>query len=398
MKNTKMLIFLFGLAVSALFIQSCGYYYTATLQGYVIDDETEDGINGATIYIYYSDPGDADTLAEDPSSGSNFVTSTTTSTSNNNDGYFSSKVIWENSFGKYGQEGDTTNLYILIVDDDYAPVLKKLTGIFSDSTNTLEDIRLSSVTHIVPEISGTILDTQGNPVNNVRLVLDLTPNDSSDDEDYVTSSTEIDGEEGRFQFTDVTWNDDLSSNEELEVLIRIDDTSWQSSEDLTITIQEGSSYEVADSEIPRVSRKARDSFSQTLSGSLYEQITTSNATVNNGISGIEVQLSYNTEDSAGNQTLKTLVSSTDDNGDYSFDVQWYDYSPKINPSGVDIPEGEAELDFTIKFNVGGTSGADWYFKNTLEAPSSGVITLTSSDVNMYIRTWTTSVFPDGIYK
>ena len=102
-----------GVAVPAL--ASCGGYYTADIAGYVKDDETGAGVNGAIIRVYSEEPETAD--------AEGFTVETASMTSGGNAGYYSHKIIWRNWLPAFGDEGDSGSVWLAITHDDYVPAI-----------------------------------------------------------------------------------------------------------------------------------------------------------------------------------------------------------------------------------------------------------------------------------
>lgn len=388
---------LLGLAAS-----SCTYYYTSSVQGFVVDDDSGNGINSATVYLYYADPGDAASLVADPDAPAEFIAATTTSTSNNQAGYFSCSVIWQNNEGRFGEEGDTTTLWALVVHEDYAPKVVRFIGIFSESGNTVPDVELTSIVHVCPELGGRVLNASGEGVDGVRLALDLSPGNGTDDTDYLVTTQTVDGVAGSFTFENISWEGTADTDIQHAAEVRVDDTDWESAGTYPITLVDDNPVTFADP--LSVYRQARNSFNLTLSGSLIKRSYASNGTVQEfGKSGIQVSLSYDTESQAADGSIssaaKTDVVSTAGDGSFSISAVWNDYGDKSNPSGVAIPEGEDEQAFSLSFNVGdGQTGWGWFFNDVQVTPVDGVITLTSADLGLWLRTWTNNVLPDGVYE
>lgn len=383
-----------GLVLATALLSGCSYFYTTTLQGYVKDAETDAGVNGATVYFYNEDPGSASAAASNPSGPSGFITGTTTSTSNSNDGYFSATVIWNNPFGKFGDEGDTTTIWAVVVHDDYTIQKKKLLGIFSEGSNTVPDIMITSNVHTCPELTGRVEDSGGNGVNGIRLALDLTPDDGVDDQDYLVTTQTIDGTGGSFSFTDIQWEGTASTDISHEVLIRVDDSNYQEADASASVwrqdLAEDSSATVNDP-FPVV-RQPRDYFSTTLSGQVYQRYQLSSDVSDVGKGGVSLTFSWlNETDDAGGTEAKSTTVTTSSDGTFQVTISWYDYgTPKDSPSGTDLPEGEDELELTSIVIKTLSSSLTWEVNGVTLVPASGTITTDSDGVNLYVRSWTSN--------
>ena len=56
-------------------------------------------------------------------------------------------------------------------------------------------------------VTGRVIDVGGDGINGVRMVLDLqsTPDDA---EDYITTTATVNGDDGVYEFDNVTWRDE----------------------------------------------------------------------------------------------------------------------------------------------------------------------------------------------
>jgi hypothetical protein len=332
------------LVVAGVFmLTGCGgYYYRASIQGFVIDGETEAGVNEAIVRIYTDE-------TDDPES-EDYVTQTSTVTQNGNGGYYSSTVIWQKLFGAYGQEGDTTTLWIAVIHPDYAPVIFQAEGILSDVDNLVASIRLSQTTYDRPALRGRVVDSTGTGVNGVRVVLDLPVVSGSDDpEDDVTQTATIDGEAGTFEFAPVEWSElnTTDTDGEITITLRIDDPDWGADvsalpsplpEDylveMSVSLIPGDATRIVPSDI-EVYRRPRTEFSTTVTGRLLERIVDAggNFVEDRPVGGVRVQLDYDFE----GLPFETLVDRTDATGTYTFVVSWTDLQPGDFDDAGDIP-------------------------------------------------------------
>ena len=332
----------------AIMLAGCGqYFYKAQIAGYVRDAESGAGINGALVRVYTTDPG-----AEADAEG--FIVETPTAASGGNPGYFSSSVIWQNRSGQFGKEGDSTELFLGVSHDDYQPAVVRVRGILSDDLNLVPDVRLDRASFTSPRLSGRVIDSTGEGVNGVRLVLDL---DSTESEtDYITTSDTIDGVAGRYRFTNVRWqNDDpeTPSSDSETATVRVDDPTyeWRENDDdarlaVTLVSDENS---VAPDDIT-VTRKPRTEFTATVVGRVYREANDTRL----GVQGITVTLTFFDDahpDDGGEP--KTYVTNTNANGQYTFAVRWVDEAP----GGSGVPDGEDEQEI-VSITFGGWAGPD----------------------------------------
>ena len=77
---------------------SCQPAFTADIAGYVLDIETEKGIEGATIRIFEKEP---ETALDTP-----YISETSTSSAIDSNGSFSKSIIWRDILPQFGEDGD----------------------------------------------------------------------------------------------------------------------------------------------------------------------------------------------------------------------------------------------------------------------------------------------------
>ena len=334
--RTAGLLALAGL-VLALFA-GCGiYYYRAPIQGFVIDGETEAGINEATVRIYTQEVSSADVQG--------YVAQTSTVTQGGSAGYYSSTVIWGRWFGgAYGEEGDTTTIWLGVTHPDYGSVVVPAEGILSDEDNLVASIRLSQTTFELDALRGRVVDANGAGVNGVRVVLDLPQVDDSEDdsEDQVAQTATIDGAAGTYLFSPVEWSDANTEdpNGEVTAVVRVDDPEWGAETpettdgiddytiERTLDLVPGEQTRVVQTPI-EVYRRPRSEFTATVTGRLFERVIATDGTVENRpVQGIRVELSYDEViDGSPPELAETLIDYTDADGAYLFTVTWTDTVP-----------------------------------------------------------------------
>lgn len=339
---------LLAAAVSgSLLISSCGRYYSGEIAGYVKDAESDEGINGAVVKLF---------LTEEEVANEEYVVKTASMTSNGNDGYFSHKIIWQQTFGEFGAEGDSGEIWLTAEHEDYQTVSMQINGILSDTINVIPDIVMERATFEVPEVRGRVVDVNGDGVNGVRVVLDL---DSTADEaeDYVTTTATANGDIGIYQFENVTWKDEEAAGQNSDdepVTISVDDNQYTGDTALSIILTSGQEREVTDEIV--VTRKPRTDFSTRVTGQVMRRYGTGGGGEITDVpeQGVEVKLIFYNQDL---ELEKILYSQTDGTGTYSFFVEWQDEHPKDydvsgdNDAADDdsIPEGEDGLWFEIQF-------------------------------------------------
>lgn len=328
-----------SVVLATALLASCGgYYYRATVQGFVVDDESDAGVNEATVRVY------TDEIEEPDAEG--YVVQTSTVTQGGNAGYYSSTVIWRRVFGAYGQEGDTTTLWLSVTHPDYGAQVVSAQGILSEEDNLIATIRLAQTSYDLPALRGRVVDGNGAGVNGVRVVLDLPQVDGTDDEtDEVTLTATIDGTSGTYEFAPVEWSDanTADANGEVTATIRVDDPEWgdpdytgdpgTSDDDYIVERQvvlvPGDQTRVVTSDIP-VSRLPRTEFTTTVTGRLVERLVdgTGGFVEDRPVQGVAVTLSFVRllEPAPGTETV-TLADTTDAQGTYSFTVTWVDNAP-----------------------------------------------------------------------
>ena len=331
----------------SLLLFSCGRYYSGEIAGYVKDAESKAGINGAVIKLF---------LSEEEVTTEEYVVKTASMNSNGNDGYFSHKIIWRQTFGEFGAEGDSGEIWLTAEHEDYQTVSVQINGILSDTINVIPDIVLERATFEVPEVLGRVVDVNGDGVNGVRAVLDL---DSTADEteDYVPPTATIEGNTGTYRFENVTWKDEEAAGQNSDdepVTISVDDSEYTGDTALSITLTSGQKREVTDEIL--VTRKPRTDFSARVTGQVMRRYGISGGGEITDVpeQGVEVKLIFYNQDL---ELEKVLYSQTDGTGTYSFFVEWRDEHPKDydvsgdNDAGEDgsIPEGEDGLWFEIQF-------------------------------------------------
>ena len=309
-----------------------GHYYRATIQGFVLDDENGAGVNGAVVRFY--------TEEVDSPDAPGFVAQTSSATQGGNAGYYSTTVIWRSFFGAYGPEGDTTTVWIAVRDPDYADSVVAAPGILSEVANRVASVRLVRTSFRLEALRGRVVDSDGNGVNGVRVVLDLPVLSGADDRvDRVVQSGTIDGVSGTFEFGSVEWSDRNTAdlNGEMTAIVRVDDPDWGDPDNVGDPYKDyivERSVALVPGDLPRslgtpitVYRLPRTEFTTTVVGRLYERITAGDGSVTDRpVAGVRVELVY-TRDTDGAPETETWVTRPDLAGDSRFTVTWLDLAP-----------------------------------------------------------------------
>lgn len=121
-----------------LFLSACGNVYRADIQGQVEDLDNETGINLATVRIYEQEPDAADAAG--------FIVRTQTATTGGTAGVFQTTVVWQSLFGSFGDQADTTSLWLGVTAEDYDDLVVEVPGVLSDASNTVGTFRLLDAT------------------------------------------------------------------------------------------------------------------------------------------------------------------------------------------------------------------------------------------------------------
>lgn len=328
------------IVVVAAVFAGCGNFYNAEIQGFVVDGNSDSGINDATVRLYLDEPETAD--------DESFFARTSTSTSNNQNGYFRNAVVWNAWFSSYGPVGDSGTVYLGITHPDFADAVVEVPGILSDTVNTVETIVLDRISFAVPRISGRVVDVNGDGVNGVRVVLDLLSTDD-DTEDLVTVTGDEPEGDGYYVFEEVEWRDDENAGNETddeEITISVDDDEWESSSNVTATVTSGQEHSLSTEIL--VSRQPRTEFDTTLTGSVVRVI----GDTESPIAGVSVRVTL-----TGSGRL--VSAQTAANGQYSARIEWTDTVPRdfdgdgsaAGGGDTSIPEGEDGLVVDIAYDI-----------------------------------------------
>ncbi len=241
-KKVYGIFFFIASAAVLLSINGCGMYYKADIAGYVKDSATGYGINGTLLQAYLTE--------EAAQSGEGYFTETSSMIYNGNPGYFTFTAVWQQLIGEYGSEGDTTELWISAVHENYSSKTVRVRGITSGDMNIIPDIELDAVVYTAGQVSGLVwdgtLDADSNPnyIDGVRVVLDLASTEKNPDYVAVSSTTQVGdtSQAGMYTFVNVTWRDQDNPGQitdEEKITISVDDPVYTGDKILERTIVSG---------------------------------------------------------------------------------------------------------------------------------------------------------------
>ena len=318
-------------------------------------DPSGDGVNGVRVVL------DIPTTEEEED-----YVSVTTDFEDEAGRYRFTDVSWRDDEAA-GSGSDTEDVEVYIDDNQYSSMDVLTVSLVSDQEITIPDtdnIRASSDEFSVDRVWGRILDVAGEPLNGVRIILDLASTDGVDEtEDYIATSATVDGDEGIYEFINVTWTDEtqlgsITDNE--TATLTIDDNDYEAAAPLAITLQSGDEQEIVQD--ITVTRIDATDFASRLTGRCLTRSGTAPDIQDLPVRGVEVTCTWSDDDGA-----HTLYGQTDINGEYSFYIQWTDATPGDfldGPAEPTIPAGEdgliVEIVFAPPFNtesfIGATAG------------------------------------------
>lgn len=321
-----------GAAFLVLIASGCGYFHTADIAGYVVDSDTDEGVNGATVTFYMADP----TANENEEA----VTATETNTSNGNPGYFSQKVIWENSLPRFGQEGDSGTVYVRVAHPDYQEIVTPIQGILSDTLNFVSNIEIDTAIFSVAEVTGRVVGGDGLPVNGVQVVLSLTyDNEEEEAREYADNSGTIEEDDGRFVITDVEWRDtspDASDDgTTATAALTIDDPDYRlaDGDSVSVELTSGEDLELADD----VEARQTTFTAESLTGRVIRDGTSE------GVNGVRIVLNLDSTTDEDEDYVATTATIDGVVGSFEFNnVTWEDEDPDGPTS--DTETGEVFVD------------------------------------------------------
>ncbi len=221
-----------------LFVSGCERYYECEISGYIRDDVSEEGVNKATVKVFF-DNGDETTFQQ-----------TLTQTYNGEDGFFVfRRVVWKTDQPLFGDEGDLHDIRIEVEHEDYQPYSNDV-RVVSGAANSVGDIHLLRAFLVSETVDGRVLDRELDEdgehpgINGLRVELyvpdvDIDTGeaarewvDTHNPDDYANTATDGD-EAGHFTFNDVQWfvpgeypEGDDERGTPWKIILRVDDTDY----------------------------------------------------------------------------------------------------------------------------------------------------------------------------
>ncbi len=179
-------------------IELTRYYYYGTVQGRILDRDTDELLQGAQVRLF---------SADDPS------TTLFTRATDNNGQYSFSDFRWPALNIASGSQASTSILLITSMDDYYNASTDGVQTVWSDQINIMPDIDMES-DYYQASIRGRLVDdVTGDPVNDATVDLYI-PQDSQDADYSDTSAQDPQtGQQGTFIIEDIFWDEDTSPKE-----------------------------------------------------------------------------------------------------------------------------------------------------------------------------------------
>jgi|GEM_PF-6455986 len=175
-----------------LYSISCAPVFTAEINGYVLDEDSFEGIGGVELRFYTSAPKGND--------DKNFLYQTSTSI-DGDVGYFYQNIIWSDYLPTYWEDGDVVDMYCTILHPDYEPTTNKMKGIVSGASNAVASVFLKSLYSSVDSLQGSVYTIEG-PVNDVQVALYLKNESNAFTRTYTRN---INGIDGQYLFENIKW-------------------------------------------------------------------------------------------------------------------------------------------------------------------------------------------------
>ncbi|MFP4364783.1 MAG: hypothetical protein ACLFR1_13055 [Spirochaetia bacterium] len=358
MKKTIHYLFLF---TACIVLASCGGYYSGEVAGYIVDSENDAGINDAVVRFYREEPESAD--------ADTYFIETASMTSGGNDGYFSHRIIWENWNPQFGPDDDSGTVWLGITHDDYVATVERVDGVLSNTLNIVPTISMQRDYFSVEEITGRIVDKNGNGVNGVTVVIDV-PSTEENEADYTANTgTDEEGIQGVFVFTNVEWNDEEpegnadGEGDQETLYLYLDDNNYQ------ILDSEGETQMI---EVPVVSDVDADLGEKEVSRYGFTVPSVTGRVMNNGqpVNGVRVVLDLSSTDENTEDYVVTTQTVDGDVGTYQFNnIRWEDQAPDNDPTDTEnivirVDDGEYQDADTGTLTV--TSDDDYTVSSSIE--------------------------------
>ena len=342
-------------------ILGCAPVFFAELTGYVLDNETSEGIPGVDISLYTNEPRSYD--------DESFLYRTSTDP----DGKFQQPLIWDEYLPKYWTNGDVISLYFTIQHPDYKSKTKEATGIVSGVTNTLPTTFLQSLEAKVENLRGSVYTSLG-PVNGVQIAL------YAEEEEEVpilrTESRNINGLDGQYLFESVEWFDQFLTGE-LNITVKVEDLRYVNSSPSEIS--EILYHNQTPPLLPEfiVEERRPLIFQSTVTGYVAYLIEEEFGAYIEPIAGAEILFEWFYDDQ--NQSVPTSASvRSDATGTYVADIIWQD---DVQDYSIGVPFGEDQLEVDVTFPNGG--------------PNERPYNLSQYTDTFTIRSWTSNTLPDA---
>jgi hypothetical protein len=344
---------------------SCGNrFFSATLSGYVRESGADPGtqgagVNGAEVRVYLTEP--ATGLEE------GYVVKTSTMTSGGQDGYWSHKVMWENWTPSFPDEGDSGIVWVSVRRPGFFPDIIEVSGILSDANNVIPTIELERI--LMSSLRGRVVNSAGQGLNGVRLVLDLSTTETTDD--YAATTATDEGEPGYFRFDDLSWIDAdslpaanasaaraISGGTATETAyLRVDDPEWfgasyDAATPLALTLNSGEDRDIS-AATPIIAESA--DFERAL---IEGRVVDSSGA---GVNGVGVSLDLGSTGVGADYTATTMRLAShvgQEDGWYRFaNVAWTDPSPE-HPAGDLLGDAESAAIYPNDVDFASASSAE----------------------------------------
>ncbi len=230
----------------------------------------------------------------------------------------------------------------------------------ADQSQTLDPVTIIPVQFTTQSVTWRIIQSgTSSGINGVRVVLDLNT-DGTVDEDYVAvTATDPSTGAGTYTFNNINWENRAATGttDTRDVIIRVVDDSYEDAELPAMELTSGPNTNIEASNLI-VTHVPRTEFSTDIEGRIINR----EGEIDFPMQGIEVKVTF-TDDSGD----KTLYTTTDVNGVYSFLIEWTEGA------------SSAEADINITIDIDSTD-------STLGNPGTNPSDITAEDfINYNIR-------------
>ena len=324
------------------FLVSCAPVFTAEITGYVLDEDTFEGIGGVEIRFYNSTPKGND--------DNNFVYQTSASTEATSLGFFQQNIIWSDYLPTYWEDGDVIDMYCTFLHPDYEPTTEKLKGIVSGTTNTVASVFLTPIHSSVESLQGSVFTIDG-PINDVQVALFLKNETTAFARTYTRN---INGIDGQYLFEDITWigNDFITGG--AKATVRVEDPRYDNP--IPGFVSQELYHQKSTELLPTMTvEQARPQvFRATVSGTI--SLALENSTLNTidyqPISGEEIEISWSYDDENQADPRKAYIQ-TDENGYFETTIEWQD---SVQDEDNSVPPNADQIIVDIVFPSGISAG------------------------------------------